>query len=135
MKGPEAKFYQWLKRTFSRWDFQRIETTTGLGVPDVHICAYQGTDKVPVEFWAELKALPLTNVQIRKYQFAFMARRPGANCWVINRDPKQKIISAWKYPFSIEAGQRDHVKITSSPTIQLVEEQFRHLEGKDFQNN
>lgn len=42
---PEALFTNWFKRTLPpNWHSQRIETTTGRGVPDVNVCVRrQGT--------------------------------------------------------------------------------------------
>lgn len=37
---PEAKFTSWFTRSLPHdWHSQRIETTTGRGVPDMNICS------------------------------------------------------------------------------------------------
>lgn len=131
---PEVTFSKWLKRNFPDWDIQRIETTTGAGIPDAHIAIPD--EPLTIELWAELKTHPITNVQLRKQQYAWLNKRAskGGNAWVFNRDPKKRIIQAWKAPFRVTPGRKDHVKIVSEPTIQLVEEMFKHLRGREFIN-
>lgn len=49
---PEALFSSWFHKTLPvGWDAQRIETTTGRGVPDLNVCA--GPRQ---EFWIEFKS-------------------------------------------------------------------------------
>lgn len=49
MSAPEARFTGWFQKTLPpAWHFQRIETTTGRGVPDGHLCA--GGREAWVEF-------------------------------------------------------------------------------------
>ena len=50
-KMTEKKFWQSLKRLLPDVHWQRIETTTASGVPDVNGCYKAG------EFWLELKVL------------------------------------------------------------------------------
>lgn len=48
---PEATFTKWFSTHLPvNWHYQRIETTTGRGVPDAQICAGPGR-----EFWVEFK--------------------------------------------------------------------------------
>ena len=50
MSSPEKLFNNWfLKSLPATWHSQRIETTTGRGVPDINIRAPEG------EFWVEMK--------------------------------------------------------------------------------
>lgn len=50
MATPEAMFSAWfVKNLPDAWDHQRIETTTGRGVPDLNVCTPKG------ECWIELK--------------------------------------------------------------------------------
>jgi hypothetical protein len=69
----ETKMYKILRDTFPKIFFQRIETTTGLGVPDVFFAGGY------VSGWMELKQLkswpakPMTNVKI--------PWRPGQLAW------------------------------------------------------
>ena len=64
----EHKFYMWLKQGLKVFacDIQRIETSTGSGVPDLNVC-YEGK-----EVWVELKA---NNKLLRKEQHAWAMRR------------------------------------------------------------
>jgi hypothetical protein len=119
---PEATFYDWLRRNLKdRCHFQRIETTTGSGVPDVQLTTKQPGFVV----WIELKALSMTNVQIRNFQFAWIAQYPKWNApIVLNRCINTGIIGFWRYPFRVEYGRKGHVKIVSTPTFACL--------GKDF---
>lgn len=67
----EIKFWHWLKNKLSKEkvDMQRIENTTGNGVPDVNAC-YLGS-----EAWIELKVHVKGNVVLRKEQYAWLTRR------------------------------------------------------------
>lgn len=49
--GPEATFYHWFaSHAPKNWHVQRIETTTGRGIPDTQVCA------AGKEFWLEFKS-------------------------------------------------------------------------------
>lgn len=134
--AKEKVFYEWLKKTFPHWDFQRIETSTGSGVPDCHIVAVDPDSKdPPQEFWAELKALPKTNIQIRKEQYSWIEKRSrkGAQTWIFNRDPKNKTVQVFRSPLFIETGRKNHVKLVSEPLYDLACREFKKLKAKDFQ--
>jgi hypothetical protein len=125
---PEAAFYDWIKSNIP-WFFQRIETTTGSGIPDIW-SAHQGES-----LWIELKALPATNLQIRKAQYAWMTKAHwnGIHTWIWNRNPRRKtVIQAWVTPFEVEPGKKDHLKITSQPRYALSPENFRDLDIRKF---
>ena len=129
-RTPEATFFDWLKRSFP-WQFQRIETTTGIGVPDLWVC-HRG-----FQLWIELKAAPNTNVQIRKSQYAWITRMQwqGIRTWIFNRDPKRKeVILAWCPHFEVEEGRKDFLKITSQPKIALPAKEFARLPLHHFYN-
>lgn len=114
MKGPEARFYDQLVRRFPDWDFQRIETLTSNGVPDVHICI-----PFELEFWCELKAPMTTKGQtcLRMEQYAWGMRRSaaGGKVWVLSR--YKETVAGWVYPFGAEPASKGHVSIKAQPTF------------------
>lgn len=78
--NPETKFYQKLKTAMKDLDFQRIETSTALGVPDVNVCRLDGQ-----ECWIELKVPVQNKIVLRKEQYAWGMRRAkmfNAKVWV-----------------------------------------------------
>lgn len=83
---PERALAKWLLDALPpNSHAQRIEVTTGRGVPDLNLC---GNGR---EWWLELKAdhkLPL----LRPEQFAWLTRRHNAGglCGVIHRPPGWK---------------------------------------------
>lgn len=127
-RTPEQTFYDWLKRNF-KWFWQRIETATASGVPDI-LAMHKG-----VVLIIETKALPQTNVQLRKAQYAWIAKAYYSNVrvWVFNRNPKRpNKIQAWHAPFKVKPGKKDHVKIISDPDINLHKDEFADLDINNF---
>lgn len=127
-KTPEQSFYLWIQNNFD-WFFQRIETTTANGVPDLWTCS-QGHS-----MWIETKACNATNVQIRKSQFAWCCKAHwnGWPVWIWNRSPRRKtVIQAWRTPFDTISGKQDHLKIVSEPLIALPSESFSKMTIKQF---
>lgn len=89
----EIKFWHWLKNKLSKSkvDMQRIENTTGGGVPDVNMC-YQGS-----EAWIELKVYVKGNVLLRKQQYAWIVRRANVdgNVLVIAFNEETGSVDIW----------------------------------------
>ena len=114
MKGPEANFYNTLVRNFPEWDFQRIETLTSNGVPDVHVCIPPGT-----EFWVELKAPNTkngaTNLRMEQYAWGMKRANKGGNVWVFSKYLNH--IKAWRFPIEVAPSSKGHVSIISPPTF------------------
>lgn len=107
---PEKKFANWL-RTNTPWFTQRIETTTGSGIPDLwvsHAGAYA---------WIELKAAPAYNVQIRISQYAWIMKAAYHNVevWIMNKCPKDDKVSVWTEPFEVSAGKAGYLRLVSCP--------------------
>ena len=75
MKKQESKFYQELKKAWPNVHFQRIETTTGLGIPDVNCCVNG------VEFWLELKVSLGKRLAITKYQKSWIPEAEMKPSW------------------------------------------------------
>lgn len=68
---PEAKFSRFImQRVLAGTHAQRIETSTGSGIPDINVC-YCG-----IELWIETKvATPTCRVLLRPFQWAWINRR------------------------------------------------------------
>lgn len=109
----EQKFYQFLRKKLSGADLQRIETTTGSGVPDVNaICR-------SVETWLELKVVLPRGILLRPEQYAWGMRRAkhGGKCMVLAWDKDNDIVLIHLFPFiTIEAiSSKKYLKIVSTP--------------------
>ena len=102
MNGPESTFYFWLTMQFPEWHFQRIETSTGAGIPDCHVRAYDPTTHLGYSFWVELKAIPKHTryLLLRKEQLAWIMRRATMkeNVWVWRRNGTGKDATISAYP-------------------------------------
>lgn len=112
---PEVKFYRWLVRgTPSTWHWQRIETTTAQGVPDVNLyIPHLG------EVWAELKMANPSTV-LRPQQNAWIRKRQilGGNAIIMAR--KKHEIQIWNSRFSTELTKSGRLKITSKPNYTVL---------------
>ena len=69
--GPEAKFYQKIKRNFSEFSLSRVENLSSLGHPDV--LAYNTNRHF---FTIELKVTKSKKVRFSPHQIAFHLRHP-----------------------------------------------------------
>jgi len=131
MNKPEQLFYQSLKRATPDWFWQRLEDSITSGIPDC-LCVPSGDKQRAVMI--ELKALPRTNVQIRKSQVAWITRyaAKGGDVWVINKCTKSGIIQCWKAPFPVVVGRVGHGKIVCDPT--LIVSDLSKLQGHHLTN-
>ena len=69
--GPEAKFYQQIKRNFKSFSLIRIENSSLLGTPDLLVCNTSG------HFCTlELKVSKGKKVRFSPHQIAFHKRHP-----------------------------------------------------------
>jgi len=69
--GPEAKFYQQIKRNFKSFSLIRIENNSLLGTPDVLVCNTSG------HFCTlELKVTKGNKIRFSPHQIAFHKRHP-----------------------------------------------------------
>ena len=131
---PEQKFYQRIVRAFPTWDFQRIETTTGSGVPDIHVCA-KTRSGVAVTFWLETKIQKSKTTQIRKEQLAWTTKRGrlGDDVFIISLTPDDEV-KVWECPIKeFETGRKDHVKILDKPWG-FCWKSFKALDASFFQS-
>ena len=69
--GPEAKFYQKIKRNFSEFSLSRVENLSSLGHPDV-----LGYNTNRHFFTIELKVTKSKKVRFSPHQIAFHLRHP-----------------------------------------------------------
>ena len=69
--GPEAKFYQQIKRNFKQLSLIRIENSSLLGTPDLLVCNTSG------HFCTiELKVTKSKKIRFSPHQIAFHKRHP-----------------------------------------------------------
>ena len=65
-RGPESNLWQRIKKQCPpKCHLTRIESSTGLGIPDVHLC----WDGLP--FWLELKVTKANAVRVSPHQVAW----------------------------------------------------------------
>ena len=70
--GPEAKFYQQIKRNFKQLSLIRIENNSLLGTPDLLVCNTSG------HFCTlELKVTKSKKIRFSPHQIAFHKRHPN----------------------------------------------------------
>ena len=69
--GPEAKFYQQIKRNFKEFSLIRIENNSLLGTPD--LLAYNTSGHF---FTVELKVTKSNKVRFSPHQISFHTRHP-----------------------------------------------------------
>ena len=93
--GPEAKFYQQIKRNFKEFSFIRIENSSLLGTPDLLVCNTSG------HFCTlELKVTKSKKIRFSPHQIAFHKRHPD-NTFIIVKalgplPPKTSPISMYR---------------------------------------
>ncbi len=75
--GPEAKFYQQIKRNFKQFSLIRLENSSLLGTPDLLVCNNSGHF-----FTIELKVTKGKKVRFSPHQIAFHYKHP-ANTFII----------------------------------------------------
>ena len=69
--GPEAKFYQQIKRNFKQFSFIRLENSSLLGTPDLLVCNTSGHFCT-----VELKVTKSKKIRFSPHQIAFHKRHP-----------------------------------------------------------
>ena len=69
--GPEAKFYQQIKRNFKSLSLIRIENSSLLGTPDLLVCNTSGNFCT-----VELKVTKSKKIRFSPHQIAFHKRHP-----------------------------------------------------------
>ena len=69
--GPEAKFYQQIKRNFKEFSLIRLENNSLLGTPDLLVCNNSGHF-----FTIELKVTKGYKLKFSPHQIAYHVRHP-----------------------------------------------------------
>jgi len=69
--GPEAKFYQQIKRNFKSFSLIRLENSSLLGTPDLLVCNTSGNF-----FTIEIKVSKGKKIRFSPHQIAFHKRHP-----------------------------------------------------------
>ena len=93
--GPEAKFYQQIKRNFKEFSLIRLENSSLLGTPDLLVCNTSG------HFCTlELKVTKSKKIRFSPHQIAFHKRHPK-NTFIIVKalgplPPKTSPISMYR---------------------------------------
>jgi len=75
--GPEAKFYQQIKRNFKQFSLIRIENSSLLGTPDLLVCNTSGNFCT-----LEIKVTKGNKLRFSPHQIAFHKRHPD-NTFII----------------------------------------------------
>ena len=70
--GPEAKFYQQIKRNFKEFSLIRLENSSLLGTPDLLVCNTSGHVCT-----LELKVTKSKKIRFSPHQIAFHKRHPN----------------------------------------------------------
>jgi len=69
--GPEAKFYQQIKRNFKEFSLIRLENSSLLGTPDLLVCNTSGNFCT-----IELKVTKSKKIRFSPHQIAFHVKHP-----------------------------------------------------------
>ena len=93
--GPEAKFYQQIKRNFKQLSLIRIENNSLLGTPDLLVCNTSGNFCT-----LELKVTKGNKLRFSPHQIAFHVKHP-TNTFIIAKTlgplpPKTSPISMYR---------------------------------------
>lgn len=88
----ESTFWNTIKPLFKGMDAQRVEVTSGRGIPDVNLC-HNGR-----EFWIELKVAFRGTFYLRKEQYVWGMRRAhvGGYVFIVGYDDGEYWV--WRYP-------------------------------------
>jgi len=103
--GPEAKFYQQVKRNFKQFSLIRIENNSLLGTPDLLVCNTSGNFCT-----IELKVTKGNKVRFSPHQIAFHIRHPH-NTFILTKTLGP--LSPKTSPISMYRGSRIRELVTS----------------------
>jgi hypothetical protein len=113
---PETKFNRWVAdRLLYDAHIQRIETSTGSGIPDMNIC-WHGR-----EFWAESKvATPGGNVLLRPFQWAWLKRRQSHGGKSVILAQFDGEVAVWEPYNTLVVVHGAHLRVASTPSIRAT---------------
>ena len=103
--GPEAKFYQQIKRNFKSLSLIRIENSSLLGTPDLLVCNTSGNFCT-----VELKVTKSKKLRFSPHQIAFHKRHPH-NTFILAKTLGP--CSSKTSPISMYRGSRINELVTS----------------------
>ena len=88
--GPEAKFYQQIKRNIKEFSFIRLENSSLLGTPDLLVCNTSG------HFCTlELKVTKSKKIRFSPHQIAFHVRHPN-NSFILVESLDQRCLKLFQ---------------------------------------
>ena len=111
MKKAESKLYLEIKKLLPDVHFQRIETSVGLGVPDVNGCS-EG-----IEFWLELKVSSNKRSVLSKYQKAWIIRRgkAGGRVFILQKTLRQRRLKLYGWPSAMAEDPFSTIPVAEFP--------------------
>ena len=107
--GPEAKFYQQVKRNFKQLSFIRIENSSLLGTPDLLVCNTSGNFCT-----VELKVTKGNKLRFSPHQIAFHVKHP-TNTFILAKTLGP--CSSKTSPISMYRGSRIRELVTSGLSL------------------
>ena len=111
----EHKFHQYLRNKLRDIaHLQRIESTTGAGIPDLMGCS------LGRYAWIELKVMLKQGVLLRREQYAWGLRHAKyqGRCLIVAENGD--LIYVWKFPnVSVEPYQKKYAKIVNDPAYTI----------------
>ena len=107
--GPEAKFYQQIKRNFKQFSFIRIENSSLLGTPDLLVCNTSGNFCT-----VELKVTKGNKLRFSPHQIAFHVKHPD-NTFILAKTLGP--CSSKTSPISMYRGSRIRELVTSGLSL------------------
>ena len=131
----EKKFYNFIAHALKDKFVQRIETTTGSGVPDVYI------EPLLCDPWFELKIVLKQGVLLRREQYAWAMRyaiRTTSRVNILALDMKEEKVSWWlagatafSCHLDVEPYGKKYVRILNQPYKVCHQDSisFRHMLG------
>jgi hypothetical protein len=105
---------------------QRIETSTGSGVPDINV-VHNGN-----EFWIETKVqTPAGHVLLRPYQWSWLNRRKRAGGWgyvIAQSHENPREILFWGFHNVCIVQHGEYLRVTTTPTVaELTRHQIERM--------
>lgn len=127
--AKEQTFWEYIRGQLTTgWHLQRIETTTGSGVPDLIAC-YRRT-----ACYIELKALPHTQLKIRNSQLAWMLTHSEVRCntFILNFCAKSQTVGLWDCPTISQVSTPAPLRICYNPRWIVDKKNFKKEIENDF---
>ena len=88
--GPEAKFYQQIKKNFKSFSLIRLENSSLLGTPDLLVCNTSGHFRT-----IELKVTKGNKIRFSPHQIAFHVKHPN-NTFILVKALSLNLVKLYK---------------------------------------